>query len=112
MAKHPLDDFEVVWNGGPLLPERETVSDPNWDTITRYYSELDPTKQQDAKKKKTRAKSGRLYNKSNTAFWNRTSRLRHRPATAEGQATLERAELAGESAGRVPDDSDTEERGN
>jgi len=25
------DDFDIVWNGGPLLPERPTIPDGRWN---------------------------------------------------------------------------------
>ena len=27
------DDYEVVWNGGPLLPPRPTIHNPQWEHV-------------------------------------------------------------------------------
>lgn len=59
----PVIEYVVVWNGGPLLPDRPTRPDGRWEGIARYYAEIMP------KEPHVETRVKRLYNKVNRAFW-------------------------------------------
>ena len=72
------DGVEVIWSGGPLLPDRATRHDVRWDGLEMHYKDLKGlqtivlnTKDQN-----------RLYNKSNLQYWGRKGR---RKGEGEGQ---------------------------
>ena len=85
MLKYP-DDYEVVWSGGPLLPDRDSEPDPRWGSISTYYANEDPQRPVDVPK----PKKTRVYNKANTEYWTRRGQsgtaLRHREASAASEA--------------------------
>jgi hypothetical protein len=72
-----LDDFEVVWDGGELLPARETKSDGRWDDVPMIgYGKKESAEPPPPKK--------RQYNKTKLDFWSKRIRLSDMQATDDG----------------------------
>lgn len=93
------DDFEVVWNGGSLLPERDSQPDPRWNGLPVMIWEWDERVMPDPARARLALRKKRLYNKQNRAYWAQRSlsdatptdeatrgvaRVRHRSANPAG----------------------------
>jgi hypothetical protein len=65
------DDYEVVWNGGPLLPEYDSLRDPRWVTMPSYSIDdehpCDPIRDK------------RPYHKVNADYWFEKYGIRVKP---------------------------------
>ena len=67
------DDFEVVWDGGPLLPDRPSAPDNRWDALPKPILGGEHCAV-DVAKAKEKARPKRLYTKKAI-----NAPLQHRP---------------------------------
>ena len=73
-----LDEFDVCWNGGPLLPDRDSYPDDRWNGVSPFDAPLECERHETKKKRRY------LWKKSNHPyFWARRQYLSERLTTTE-----------------------------
>ena len=102
MARNLSDNWEVVWNGGPLLPDRPTEPDPRWGSLALFYTNMEV---RGVDYESVTQKVKRTYNKCKSDYWVRRSQpgpfVQHRTAAATSEAEAARAEPARHSPERL-----------
>lgn len=71
------ETYEVVWNGGELLPPRDSVPDGRWIRIPNPW-EWDERPLSDPGRARAMLRKKRLYNKNKHEYWRRRKALRPR----------------------------------
>ncbi len=93
MALSYPNDFEVVWNGGALLPDRDSSHDGRWDSLPHMIWEHEHKAKEVPRKK-------RIYNKVNHEFWK--TPVRHRRAHPAGETAAPGGGDPGHAAQHLP----------